>query len=79
MRKTTTAVAGGGLGRVELLDPVRQAFPARTLWLLIRMAGTEMSAINAVQRLAFRTIALTLTLCMTLDAVEQRLRGPVKQ
>jgi hypothetical protein len=79
MRKPPAAFAGGGLGVAELVDPVRQAFPARTLWMLIRMAGMATAADSAGQLIALEATALKLQLCMTLNEVEQRRAGGVKQ
>jgi hypothetical protein len=40
--KPPAAVASGGLGGAELLNPVNQAsHPARGLWLLIRIGGID--------------------------------------
>jgi hypothetical protein len=60
MRKPPAAIAGGGLGVAELLNPVRQAFPARRLWLLIRMAGMDTTADSANELIALEATALRL-------------------
>jgi hypothetical protein len=40
--KPPAALAGGGLGNAELTKTTNQArLPARRLWLLIRIAGSE--------------------------------------
>jgi hypothetical protein len=50
--KPPAAFAGGGLDVAELLNPVRQAFPAHMLWLLIRIAGMKATADNAGHAMA---------------------------
>jgi hypothetical protein len=57
MRKPPAALAGGGLSIAELLDPVRQAFPARMMWLLIRMAGMGTIADSTEKTTAQQAIA----------------------
>jgi hypothetical protein len=78
MRKPPAALAGGGLRIAELQDPVRQAFPAHMMWLLIRMAGMDMTAYGAGDTGAQQAIAWELTMCMALNAVEQRCGPGVK-
>jgi hypothetical protein len=77
--KPPAALAGGGLSVAGLVDPVRQAFPARLMWLLIRMAGMGAIADSAEKMTAQPTIAKRMTLCMALNAVEQRCGGGVKR
>jgi hypothetical protein len=77
--KTTSRACGGGLSIAELLDLVRQAFPARILWLLIRMAGMEATADGAEKMTARQAIAWKVALCMALIAVKQRRGGGVKR
>jgi hypothetical protein len=79
MRKPPAALAGGGLSIAGLLDPVRQALPARMMWLLIRMAGMDATADGAGKMRAQQAIARWLTLGMALNAVEQRPGGSVKR
>jgi hypothetical protein len=79
MRKPPAAFAGGGLSIAGLLNPVRQAFPARMMELLIRMAGMGAIADSAETMTAQQAIARRLTVCMVLIAVEQRCGGSVKR
>src|ERR1035437_4255310 len=60
---------------LDQLNPFRQAqFPARTLWVLIRMAG-----IRASPRTMVRRGVLEVAWCMTLMEVTQRRGGRVKK
>src|SRR5580658_8409998 len=73
--KPPAACAGGGLDAAVQLNPVNQAlFPARGLWMVIRMAGMH-TAFCMIERQA----ALARGLCMILKQVDQSLAGPVKR
>jgi hypothetical protein len=73
--KPPAALAGGGLGCAALLIAIDQAsFPARGLWLLIRIAG-----MHAVFRANEQQVAMATGFCMTMKQVEQSGAGRVKR
>jgi len=73
--KPPAACAGGGLESASLLNAIDQAsFPARGLWLLIRMPGMH-GALSRKETL----LDLALKISMTLKQVDQSRAGCVKR